>query len=168
MDEEFVKRNAKILMVDDEEATVRLLERLLLREGYANLYSTVDSRRVPDLYREVEPDLIILDLHMPDWNGFVLLEELGAALHQEKYLPILMLTGDLSEEAKHQALVLGVKEFLTKPLDLFEARYRIWNLLHTRFLYLELERNAREQQRPERRTAAAPERNPSVGDEAPS
>ncbi len=143
MEEEYVKRNAKILIVDDEEGTIRLLERLLLREGYANLYSTIDPQRVPALYWKVKPDLIILDLHMPDWNGFVVLEELGTALHTEKYLPILMLTGDLSQEAKHQALVLGVKEFLTKPLDLFEARYRIWNLLHTRFLYLELERNAR-------------------------
>lgn len=155
MDEQFIKQNAKILIVDDEEAVVRMLERLLLHEGYTNLYSTMDPRRAPALYEEVKPDLIILDYHMPEWNGFVVLAELDAALHQEKFLPILMLTGDSSPEVKYQALVLGVKEFLTKPLDLFEARYRIWNLLQTRFLYLQLRRRAAELE--ERTTGGAGE-----------
>ncbi len=146
MDEEVIKQKAKILVVDDDEATVQLLQRLLEHEGYAHIHIAMDPRQVPTLYRKVKPDLIILDLHMPYWNGFVVLEELSAALAEERYLPVLMITGDPSPDVKNQALVLGVKDFLHKPPDLFEARYRIRNLLQTRFLYLELQERLRERE----------------------
>jgi putative two-component system response regulator len=139
MDEETIKEQAKILIVDDEQATIDLMERLLRRDGYTHIRSVQDPRQAPATFRDLRPDLIILDLHMPHWTGFVLLEELRAELEQEKYLPVLMLTGDPSPDVKNQALVLGVKDFLSKPPDLFEARYRIWNLIHTRFLYRELQ-----------------------------
>jgi CheY-like chemotaxis protein len=138
MDEDTIKQQAKILIVDDESAILDVLENLLRREGYVHIHGVRDSRRAPDVYRQLLPDLIILDLHMPHWSGFVVLEELRMDLAKEEYLPVLMLTGDPKPDVRNQALVLGVKDFLNKPPDLFEARYRIWNLIHTRFLFRRL------------------------------
>ncbi len=131
--------NATILIVDDEEMTVRLLKRMLQRAGYTQVHTSTDPREVPDRFREIRPDLVLLDLHMPDSSGFEVLEQLRAGLAVGSHLPVLMLTGDISTETKHRAFLLGVNDFLTKPLDLFEVRYRISNLLQTRFRCLELE-----------------------------
>ena len=67
----------RILIVDDEPANVLLMERLLRDAGYRNLSSTTDSRRVLGLYREVGPDLILLDLMMPVMDAFAFRSELA-------------------------------------------------------------------------------------------
>ncbi len=130
---------ARILIVDDEEANVRLLERLLRSEGYSHIRATTDSSSALEIFGEMEPDLLILDLHMPFPDGFVLLEHVNNCTPQSDYLPILILTGDVSEDAKNRALVLGAKDFLTKPFSVLEARYRVRNLLRTRRMHLELQ-----------------------------
>jgi putative two-component system response regulator len=156
MREETIKQQARILLVEDDAAMVELLEELLRRDGYTHIRSVQDPRQAPAAFRDLRPDLIILDLHMPHWTGFVLLEELRAELEQEKYLPVLMLTGDPSPDVKNQALVLGVKDFLSKPPDLFEARYRIWNLIHTRFVCRELQEQLQERESLRSGSADAP------------
>ena len=134
---------AKILIVDDEPTNLRLLERLLEATGYPNLESTTDSRRVVELYRAFRPDLILLDLRMPHPDGIAVLEQLKAEIPADEYLPILILTADVTLEAKHRALAAGAKDFVTKPLDQLEILLRIGNLLHTRRLYLALEAQKR-------------------------
>jgi signal transduction histidine kinase len=134
---------AKILIVDDEPTNVRLLERLLQATGYRNLESTTDSRRVLELYRAFRPDLILLDLLMPHLDGIAVLEQLNTEIPADEYLPILILTADVTLEAKHRALAAGAKDFVTKPLDQLETLLRIGNLLHTRRLYLALEAQKR-------------------------
>src|SRR5437870_2508517 len=73
MDEQALKA-ARILIVDDESANVRLLERVLEREGYTHLRSTTDARQALPLYTESRPDLVLLDLAMPHVDGFQILE----------------------------------------------------------------------------------------------
>jgi putative two-component system response regulator len=70
----------RILVVDDEPANVRLLERLLRSNGHANTTSTTDAREVERLCDEIDPDLILLDLHMPAMDGFTLLQRLRERL----------------------------------------------------------------------------------------
>src|SRR5213594_4393447 len=132
---------ARILIVDDELANVRLLERLLQQTGYRNLVTTTDPRQVRGLYDELHPDLILLDLMMPHLDGVAVMGEL--AIPAEAYVPILVLTADVTMAAKQRALAAGAKDFLTKPFDRIEVLLRIKNLLDTRFLYLELERQNR-------------------------
>ncbi|HET6233087.1 MAG TPA: response regulator [Longimicrobiaceae bacterium] len=139
MDLEDIK-SASILLVDDEEANIRILQRFLTKEGYTDVHGATQGREVMATFGEVKPDLVIMDLHMPFPDGFVILDWLGSAIPKAEYLPIMIVTGDLSVESKNRALVLGAKDFLTKPFDFFEARYRIRNLLQTRALYLQLER----------------------------
>jgi PleD family two-component response regulator len=130
--------NAKILIVDDAEANLKLLEDLLAREGFQQVISTADSTRALDLYKAFEPDLILLDLMMPELDGYAVLEMLSRHISKDEYLPVLILTADATIAAKRKALALGAKDFLTKPFDTIEAMLRVWNLLETRVLYRHL------------------------------
>ena len=130
--------DARILIADDEPANVRLLERLLNQAGYRNLRATTDSRQVRTLYEEFKPDLILLDLMMPHLDGVAVMQQLPIAAGE--YVPVLVLTADVTAQGKERALTAGAKDFLTKPFDRTEVLLRIKNLLDTRFVYRELER----------------------------
>jgi putative two-component system response regulator len=130
---------ARILIVDDEKANVRLLERILEEGGYLRTKSLTDSRQVLDAVGGFAPDLILLDLHMPHLDGFALLEALRAEPREPGFLPILVLTADITSAAKRQALAGGATDFLTKPFDQTEVLLRIRNLLETRYLHLQLQ-----------------------------
>jgi PleD family two-component response regulator len=130
--------NTKILIVDDAEANLKLLEDLLTREGFHQIISTTDSTRALDLFIAFQPDLILLDLMMPELDGYAVLEILSRHIPKDEYLPVLVLTADATIAAKRKALALGAKDFLTKPFDTIEAMLRVWNLLETRILYRQL------------------------------
>jgi putative two-component system response regulator len=131
-------KNARILIVDDEPGNVDLLLRLLQRAGFSRLESTNDPRDAAGLYVRFRPDLILLDLHMPHMDGLAVMDELNQ-IAEASYLPILMLTGDISPEARREALSRGAKDFLNKPFHSDEVLLRIGTLLETRFLYLQIQ-----------------------------
>ncbi|HEY0073223.1 MAG TPA: HD domain-containing phosphohydrolase [Abditibacteriaceae bacterium] len=138
MTDEAALQLAKILIVDDEEANVRLLERTLQRWGYTNLITTNDSREALPLFEQHRPDLILLDLMMPHIDGFTVMESINSLLPEGVFLPILVLTADANPQVKRRALSAGAKDFLTKPFDQTELLLRIMNMLETRFLHIEL------------------------------
>jgi signal transduction histidine kinase len=131
---------AKFLIVDDEPANVRLLERILNLSGCDRIQCITDSREALPAFLEFEPDIVLLDLNMPYLNGFAILDQIKAAIGEDEYLPILMLTADVTAETRRRSLAGGAKDFLTKPLDQSEVILRIRNLLENRFLRLELQR----------------------------
>jgi putative two-component system response regulator len=131
---QFDLQASKILIVDDEEANVQLLESILCREGFDHLLSVTDSRQVLPLFASFAPDLILLDLNMPHFDGFEVMRQLHGRIQKGTYLPILVLTADITPEAKQKALSRGAKDFLTKPFDRVEVLLRITNLLETRRL----------------------------------
>jgi putative two-component system response regulator len=88
------------------------------------------------MFMESQPDVILLDLLMPEMDGFAVMQELGRQIEESTYLPILVLTAETAPEAKLRALSMGARDFLTKPFDQAEALLRIHNLLETRFLHL--------------------------------
>jgi cyclic di-GMP phosphodiesterase len=144
---------ARILLVDDEQVNLAILQRVLEGEGFSHIMATTHSSRVRALYREFQPDLICLDLHMPELDGFGVLEQLAPLIPAGSYLPILMLTGDSSSEALHRALTLGARDFVTKPFTAREVLLRIRNLLEPRFMHLELQQtNRRLEERVRERT----------------
>ena len=124
---------AQILIVDDEPANVLLLERILKQAGYTNLTTTTSSAEVLGLCTGVNPDLVLLDLHMPDPDGFAVMQQL-APWSESRLLPIMVLTADASRDTKQRALSEGAHDFLTKPLDAVEVLLRTRNLLRMRFL----------------------------------
>jgi signal transduction histidine kinase/CheY-like chemotaxis protein len=134
------RRACTILLVDDEAANLDLLEALLESEGYASLVRATDPRAVPALVERHAPDLVLLDLHMPHRHGLDVLRDLGERTPAGEYRPVLVLTADVTWEAKERALALGARDFVTKPFDAAEVLLRVANLLETRILHDEQRR----------------------------
>lgn len=129
---------ASILIVDDEISNVVLLERMLRQAGYTNVHGTTDPRAVPVLFAERHPDIVLLDLHMPHVDGFETLDRLSAMIQHDAYMPILVLTADVTMTARVKALASGARDFVTKPFHVSEVLLRIRNLLQTRSLHMGL------------------------------
>jgi putative two-component system response regulator len=129
-----------LLVVDDEPANVHLLERFLARWGFDDVVSTTSSAEVPALYERIRPDVLLLDLKMPEPDGFRLMEILAAEINGPTHLPVLVLTAEVTPEVRTRALAAGARDLLTKPFDPIEVELRLRNLLETRSLQLELQR----------------------------
>ena len=136
--------SARILIVDDEPANVRLLERVLESAGYTDIVSTTDARQVKTLIEEKRPALLLLDLMMPHLDGFAVLAGLQTVLRPDELLPTIVLTADASLEARHRALDAGAFDFVLKPLDALEVLLRVRNLLAISQLYQRERQNAGE------------------------
>jgi PleD family two-component response regulator len=131
----------KILVVDDDRMTVTLLQQLLQTHGYSRVMGITDSCSAMETCIAFDPDLVLLDLIMPEVDGFAVLEALRDDV-SERFLPIVVLTGDATEETKARALEAGATDFLVKPVSQTEALLRIRNLLEARRLNVVL-RNQR-------------------------
>ena len=150
-----VLEEACVLIVDDELANVALLERMLRQVGVPKIHGESDPRRAVARCREVEADVVLLDLHMPGHDGFAVMADLAAALPEDAFLPVLVLTADSTTAVRDRALQAGATDFLTKPLDRMEVILRVRNLLQTRALYLDAQkRNTRLRTELDRREAA--------------
>ncbi len=136
--------HAKILLVDDDPANIQLLQDILGLAGFTNIKSTSDPRGVLALFVEFEPDLILLDLSMPYITGHELLTMLKPMIHETDYVPVLVLTGEHSFEARHSALAAGASDLLTKPFMPDEVLVRATNLLRLRFRQMRLQQQVRE------------------------
>jgi CheY-like chemotaxis protein len=126
---------ASILIVDDQDANVKLLERLLREASYTNVAATTTPKDVSSLHLKNRYDLILLDLQMPGMDGFEVMEMLKAD-GGDSYLPVIVLTAQPAH--KLRALQAGAKDFISKPFDLLEVKTRIHNMLEVRLLYKKL------------------------------
>jgi signal transduction histidine kinase len=125
------------LIVDDSEDDIEMLQRFLTGEDTV-IRSLEDSTQAVQAFEEFEPDLVLLDLHMPRLDGFEILRRLRKARSRLGFLPVVVLTGDVGQVARNSALDLGADDYLTKPLDRHEVVLRVRNLLATRRLHVEL------------------------------
>jgi PAS domain S-box-containing protein len=128
-------QSAKILVVDDQEANVALLVQMLRNAGFTNIDTTMDPLAVFALHDENRYDLIILDLQMPQMDGFQVMEGLKK-IEFDGYLPVLAVTAQPAHKLK--ALRAGAKDFVSKPFDLSEVKTRIHNMIEVRLLYRKL------------------------------
>lgn len=128
--------NAKVLIVDDQQANVLLLEEMLREAGYVCVSSTMDPHAAVELHRNNHYDLILLDLQMPVMDGFQVMEDLKT-IETDGYLPVIVITAQPAH--KLQALRAGAKDFVSKPFDVIEVKTRIHNMLEVRLLYKKVE-----------------------------
>lgn len=128
-------RARRILIIDDEQANVLLLRTLLEREGYSDIHGLSDPRRALEAFVQLSPDVVLLDLMMPDVDGYRLLDAFRRQTAPGDFRPVLVLTADATTSARRRALSLGAKDFVSKPFDVVEVALRIANLIETRVLY---------------------------------
>jgi DNA-binding response OmpR family regulator len=132
----FEIRNARILIVDDQESHVLLLERMLRDAGYTSIESTMDPTAVFELHRENRYAAILLDLKMPGMDGFQVMEKLKELDTAENF-PVLVITAEPGH--KLRALRAGARDFVSKPLDIPELLIRVHNMIELRLLRLEMD-----------------------------
>ena len=129
----------RILIVDDNELNVLVLEKMLATSGYSNVASTTDPSQVVELCRRQSPDLILLDLHMPDVSGFQVMAALARSRISGRRRRFW---SSPQTAAPRRAGARSPTERSTssrKPFDRSELELRVRNHLHTRRLALELE-----------------------------
>jgi putative two-component system response regulator len=119
---------ASILIVDDDPTNVALLDRLLRRAGFGNLFETTNPRLALGLFHSRRPDLVLLDLGMPHLDGFELIAALRSSSGGER-VPILVVTADTSPESRERAMGLGAHDLVTKPIDTTDLLGRVSALL---------------------------------------
>ena len=137
-----ISQAAHIVLIDDEAANLRLLSQMLERAGFHTVTALTDARELAPLLVESPVDLVITDLHMPNCDGFGVLDVLTPLINLER-LPVLVVTGDLSRDVRQQALTRGAKDFVTKPFDAVEVMLRVRNLLESRMLFQDLRKQNR-------------------------
>ena len=130
--------HGKVLIVDDQEANILLLERMLRGAGYTSIASTMQPHQVCELHRQNRYSLILLDLQMPGLDGFQVMEGLKE-IETDGYLPVLVITAH--PDHKLRALQAGAKDFISKPFDLAEVLMRVHNMLEVRLLHLETKKH---------------------------
>ena len=142
-----------LLVVDDEPANVALLQAVLQRAGYRRVKGVTDPVEALAVAAASPPDLVLLDLNMPKLNGYEVLRRLREAQPAGSFLPVIILTADVTAHARERALSGGATDFLTKPFDNAEVIQRCRNLLATRALHLALQdQNARLEETVRQRT----------------
>lgn len=125
---------SRVLIVDDNQGILNVLFRLLQHAGLANVETTTDPIEGLRLYEASEPDLVLMDLHMPELDGFEVLKRLQPLARGPAPVPVVMLTGDRDQSSRTRALALGASDFLLKPFDATEVLLRVRALLETRRL----------------------------------
>jgi putative two-component system response regulator len=126
-------REARILIVDDQQDNLDLLVDILAREGYRHLTTVVDSREAAGRFSAIRPHLVLLDINMPHLDGFGVLEQLKH-LERDGLLSVLVLTSLADAPTRLRALACGAKDFLNKPFSVPEVIVRIRNMLEARLL----------------------------------
>jgi adenylate cyclase len=130
----------KVLIVDDQQASVRLLERMLRGAGYTSVASTLDPHQVCDLHWRNRYDLILLDLQMPGLDGFRVLEALKQ-VERDNYLSVLVMTAHPGH--KRRALQAGARDFISKPFNAVEVLTRVYNMLELRLLHMKSKKRSK-------------------------
>lgn len=123
--------NAKVMMVDDEPINMRVLQLHLKAEGYERFVTVSDSTTAMSVLRDEKPNVLLLDLNMPEVSGLDILEAIRSD-SQFKQLPVIVLTSSNNPEMKFKALQLGANDFLSKPVHASELALRMRNTLIAR------------------------------------
>lgn len=147
-------KEASILIIDDQPANTEILVNLLSIKGYKQVHVLNDSRLALETIYKLKPNLLLLDLMMPDISGFDIMQHLKENGNHDSGMQILVLTADITKESKQKALAGGANDFITKPFDLTEVELRIKNLLFTNYLLMQLkESNLALEEKVKERTA---------------
>ena len=120
--------NATVMMVDDDPLMIEVVQTFLEDAGYTSFITTSSPTQAMSLMAERKPDILLLDLMMPEVSGFDILTRIRGD-EELRYTPVIILTAESDPAARLKALELGATDFLTKPVDSSELRLRLRNAL---------------------------------------
>ncbi len=140
-DSQEAMKKAKIMIVDDEPTNIRVVRKYLELAGYRNLVATSRATEALDLIQQERPDVVLLDIMMPQVSGFEILEELRAS-ESGGLIPVLVLTAATDRETRNRALDLGATDCLTKPVEQHDLIPRVRNALIVKAHHDHLRNNA--------------------------
>ncbi|MCO8121160.1 response regulator [Stieleria sp. TO1_6] len=133
----------KIMIVDDEIANVKIAQKLLRQAGHQDFETTTDSTVAVNMVHVRNPDLLLLDINMPNVDGISILSQLRST-DRFRHLPVLILTANQHPDVKLRCLELGATDFLVKPIDPMELAPRVRNALQSKLYHDQLIRHAAE------------------------
>ncbi len=150
--------SARILIIDDEEAVTGPLERMIRSAGYVDVRVHRDANTAVQAFRDAQPDLVFLDVHMPVRSGLDILTELSREIPEGVGVRIVVITGDPNPAVQEHALAHGATDFLTKPFESIIVLLRLRNHLQSLHVERELRREKGSlEERVEQRTRALAE-----------
>ena len=123
-----VTRDSSIMIIDDEQLNIDVAQTYLEDAGYQRVSGTTDSKQAIDAIREHMPDVVLLDIMMPEVSGLDILAAM-AADHTLRYVPVIVLTASTDSTTRLESLRLGTSDFLAKPVDPCELLLRLRNVL---------------------------------------
>jgi len=129
-----MKTKSKVFLLDDEELIVSVLAKSLKREGY-EVYPETETNGVIDKIKSWDPDVLMMDIRMPDRNGIDILEEIK---DRKIDTQVVMLTADDTVETAVKAMKLGAADYLTKPFNTDEVKIVIGNIIKNQNLRQEV------------------------------
>ena len=118
---------ATVLVIDDEEGIRNLLDTLLSRKGYEVVLAS-NGQRGLELFRRKRPDVVVLDLKMPQMDGLTVLQQVRQLNPTQ---PVVILTGAGTAETEQQLRALGVTEYVEKEFSLHRLGDALKRLLNT-------------------------------------
>jgi putative two-component system response regulator len=133
-----VAKDARILIVDNEEGNITALSQVLHRAGYAICISLTDPTEALGKFAYLQPDLVLLDWHMEPLSGLDFIQALKSRIASDDMPPVLVLSADVTPETRREALAVGATDFLSEPINPSEILLRIRNLLQMRLRHSRL------------------------------
>ncbi|MEQ9408726.1 MAG: response regulator [Fuerstiella sp.] len=145
-------KDARIMIVDDEPLNIMTFRQHLKLEGYHNFVTTSHASQALVMIRDQQPDVVLLDIQMPEINGLDILRVMGLD-PVFQHIPVLILTAETDPRIRKKALDLGASDFLSKPIDPNELLPRVRNAVILKKHYdMVANEAARLEQQVERRT----------------
>lgn len=111
----------KVLIIDDEKEILNILKTVLIKEGFKNIYTALDGKSGLGLFNDISPDIVILDIMLPDKEGYDICRE----IRQKSNIPILFLSAKTEEIDRVLGLSIGADDYITKPFSPKEVALRI-------------------------------------------
>ena len=117
----------KVLIIDDEEDITDILDTVLKREGFSNIYIANNGTDGIELFKKVNPDIVLLDIMLPDINGYDVFNE----LRKDSQIPILFISAKTEEVDRLLGFAIGADDYITKPFSAKEVAFRLKARLKT-------------------------------------
>lgn len=128
-------RAARILVVDDDIDVLDLMETMLTRHGYGNVYVASDSTAVAKMFQLAPCDLVLLDMDMPHMDGIAVMRQVREGLQHGDYMPVIVVSGRADVPSRLQAWKEGARDYINKPFNTEEFLQRVHNQLEVRMLF---------------------------------